>query len=211
MYRLINHNAAAVIKALDRIGDLNEYLRLRAKLVSDRDATSDAAFRRSYRRYWRMNAARLPESFYSRYFKVLAQCQRRRHADVATVARTTSDAVGANHGLQFSFATKLAHMVDPHVPVFDSFVANFYFYAAPSSDRPFEDRLASLLEFHSFLSREYARVIRLRLLAPAIDQLRSECELESSVPDERVVDWLIWAWVSLLRTGAQVHGQALYD
>ena len=211
MYRLINQNAAATIKALDRIGDLNEYLRLRAELVSDRDVTSSAPFQRSYRRYWRMNAARLPDSFYSRYFKVLAQCQGRRHADVATVARTISDAEGENHGLQFSFATKLAHMVDPHVPVFDSFVANFYFFAVPSSSRPFEDRLASLLEFHAFLSREYARVIRLRLLAPAIAQLRSECKLESTVPDERVVDWLIWAWVSLVRRGAQVHGQALYD
>jgi len=211
VYRLINQNAAAAIKALYRIGDLNEYLRLRAEFVSDRAATSNAAFQKSYRRYWRMNAARLPESFYARYFKVLAQCQGRGHADVATVARTISDAEGENHGLQFSFATKLAHMVDPHVPVFDSFVANFYFFAVPSRNRPFEDRLASLLEFHAFLSREYARVIRLRLLAPAIDQLRSQCELESTVPDERLVDWLIWAWVSLLRGGAQVHGQALYD
>jgi hypothetical protein len=127
------------------------------------------------------------------------------------VARTISHGDGQDYGLQFSFATKLAHMVDPHVPIFDSFVANFYFFTVPPPTRPFQDRLASLLEFHAFLTREYARVLHLGLLAPAIEQIRSQRRLGSAVPDERVVDWLIWAWVSLLRSGAQIHGKALYD
>src|SRR3954453_23469666 len=126
MYRLINRNAAAVIEALVRIGDLNDYLQLRADLISDSASTTSAAFQRSYRRYWRMNAAHLPDSFYGPYFALLAECQRGGHADVAKVTRLISDVEDQNYGLQFSFATKLAHMVDPRVPVFDSFVANFY-------------------------------------------------------------------------------------
>lgn len=211
MYDLINLNAPSVIDALGSLGDLNDYLHLRVQLIADYRLASDPDFQKSYRKYWRMNAARLPEPFFSQYFDVLARCQHDQAADLPTVTRTISHKGRRKFGLQFSFATKLVHMVDPRVPVFDSFVAAFYFFRPPPPSEPLEDRLATLLEFHGFLGREYARVIRMGLLAPAIEALRAEHELDATVPDERVIDWLIWAWVSLLRLGAQSRGQALYE
>ncbi|SRR6266542_261046 len=211
MYRLINSNAPAVVDALRRIGDFREYLHLRADLAANGSAPASAEFQRAYRKYWRMNAARLSPAFYERYFELLAQYQAVGLTDLERATRVISDADDANHGLQFSFATKLVHMVDPRVPVFDSFVAGFYFFTPPATDRPFDERLTALLMFHQFLAREYARILDQQLLTPAIGALRREAELDHDVPDERVIDWLLWAWVSLLRQGAQSRGEALFD
>src|SRR5690348_4672905 len=125
MYRLINANTPAVINALRRIGDLQEYLDLRTAFVSSGPAAASPDFQRAYRKYWRMNAARLPQSFYDRYFTLLSEFRERGTTDLAGAVRIISDPDGDNHGLQFSFATKLVHMVDPRIPVFDSFVAAF--------------------------------------------------------------------------------------
>jgi hypothetical protein len=211
MYGLMNRNARAVVDAVRNIGDLTEYLRLRATVLSGSDVLSDAVFQSAYRKYWRMNAARLGDDFYSKYFTVLDQCRQTRRVDVAGIARVISDPAGLDHGLQFSFATKLAHMINPRLPVYDSFVASFFFYAAPSSDRPFEERLQKLLAFYAFLEREYERVLTHGLLSPAIAVFRNSLEIGSAVPDERIIDWLLWAWVSSLRHGAQFGGGCLYE
>src|ERR1041384_4590435 len=64
MYRLITSNAPAVVHALRRIGDLREYTQLRASLTTDSESASSEDFQRKYRKYWRMNAARLPSVFH---------------------------------------------------------------------------------------------------------------------------------------------------
>lgn len=213
MYQLLSQHCDAVISELRRIDDLSKYLRLRALLLSKEvEVGSDTEFQRSYRNYWRMNVARLGERFYARYFQVLAQCRESGDVDIESIVRMISKTEGAeSQSLQFSFATKLAHMVDPRLPVYDSFVAAFYFYAAPASDRPFEERLHALLAFYAFLQAEYSRIIANDLLAVPLRQFRSAFQVGRALADERIIDWLIWGWVSLLRGGAQQRRNMLYE
>jgi hypothetical protein len=201
-----------VIGELARIDDLDKYVHLRERLLADgAEAALDAAFQRLYRTYWRMNVARLGDSFYSKYFTLLAECRRAGYADISEIVRALATADDSDkQSLQFSFATKLAHMVDPRIPVYDSFVAAFYFYNPPPSNRPFEERLAALLTFHSFLQAEYARVIDKGLLGEALRGFRAHFQIGNAICDERLIDWLLWGWVSLLRGEAQRRGEALY-
>ena len=109
--------------------------------------------------------------------------------------------------LQFSFATKLLNTIDSREPVYDTHVTSFYFFVPPASDRPFEARLDALLEFYEFLRGEYARVIGQGLLRPAIDQFRERVSADPDLCDERIVDLLIWGFVSLMRRGVQQSGE----
>jgi hypothetical protein len=153
-----------------------------------------------------MNVARLSQRFYSRYFELLARYSSSQSVDVASLARELSSVDAEDEqSLQFSFASKLAHMIDPRLPVYDRFVAAFYFYVAPAGDGQFEARLVELMGFYNFLRHEYARVLGERLLSGAIQKFRER--FTDDIPDERIVDWLLWAWVSLLRRGAQRQGQ----
>ena len=131
MYHLINENAKVVVDTAERL-QIDAHHKLRADLKAI-DPSSDEDFQRRYRAYWRMNVGRFGQDFYSRYFEILRDCQQSGLSDVRSIIGQLSDIGAASRGLQFSFATKLAHMTDPHVPVYDSYVAAFYFYSPPSS------------------------------------------------------------------------------
>ena len=87
--------------------------------------------------------------------------------------------------LQISFATKLLHMVNPTTPIYDSMVAAFYFFDEPGRKQP------------------------LQLLSPAIQSFRRRFSPQHFT-DEKVIDSLLWAFVSLLRNGAVVQGTVVY-
>lgn len=213
MYTLITEHRDLVIAELARINDLAKYFDLRKQLVSGTiDVATDQAFQRLYRNYWRMNVARLSDPFYATYFGVLAKSQRSGSVDLKDVVRLlASPDINAKRSLQLSFATKLAHMIDPRIPVYDSFVAAFYFYVTPAPDRSFEVRLDSYIAFHEFLRNEYQRVIREKLLDEALLAFRDRFGIGEDICDERLIDWLIWGWVSLLRSGSLQRGQATYS
>jgi hypothetical protein len=210
MYRSLNLNIEALIDKIAEIDDVTAYVQLRSQLAEG-VASVSAMYQKRYRHYWRMNAARLSESFYSRYFALLSECIASDEVDVETVARDLSQIeIRGRQSLQFSFATKLAHMVNPHLPVYDSFVAAFYFYEGSLAGSLLEDRLRTHLAFYEFLRTEYARVLGCGLLGASIQRFRTRFPSADGICDERVIDWLVWSWVSLMRSGAQRRGECLY-
>lgn len=214
MYRLINQNSEAVLGRLERDDTVSRYIQLKSNLQSRKGgAPANAEYQRAYRNYWSMNQARLGDQFYARYFNLLGDLKESGRADVESVARELARVgTGERQSLQFSFATKLAHMVDGHLPVYDGLVADFYFYpAASSSGKDLNEKLETLLLFYGFLRKEYARVLHDGLLSGAIESFRARFPEGHLVADEKVVDWLLWSWVNLLRGGAQQESTLLYE
>jgi hypothetical protein len=83
-----------------------------------------------YRHYWRLNAARVNDSFCVLYFQVLEESKPTGLADVEDIARWLMTVPANSSGrltLQFSFASKLAHTPNPHAPIHDSLVAGKIF------------------------------------------------------------------------------------
>ena len=76
MYRLMNDCCDAILAELDRISDVPRYLELRRQM-SRVNVSTDAAFQRKYRAYWRMNVTQLGAGFYSQYFMRLETWKRR--------------------------------------------------------------------------------------------------------------------------------------
>jgi hypothetical protein len=213
MYKLINEHCEAVVSKIAENDDVIRYASLQSDLrAKGASVKTDMEYQRSYRDYWRMNMARLSDRFHERYFDLLARQVTSKNLDIPSIALELWQAdAGHRQSLQFSFATKLAHMVDPRLPVYDSFLAAFYFFASPSVDpKAVEKRLTELMCFYDFLRDEYSRVLKKRLLARPIEKFRQRFPA-GEIPDERVVDWLLWAWVSLLRSKKQQHGLLLYD
>jgi hypothetical protein len=193
MYKLINTHSDAVIEATAGRGDLSEYSRLVSSLRTCSPA-KDRDFQRTYRAYWRMNAAHLGQPFYQVYFTLLGECTRASYSDIADITKKLKTKGG--RGPQFSFATKLAHMINPRLPVYDSYVAAFYFYQAPV---PQDSDLESLFAFYRFLKREYKHILSDGLLDPALARFRRTGPPAAAATDERLIDWLIWGWVSMMR------------
>ena len=214
MYRMMNENCDDLLTELDRISDLPRYIELRRRLFAG-DVAADEDFHALYRNYWQMNVARLGDPFYFRYFALLESLKKNRAGFVGDIDATLRELALLTNtterpSLQFSFATKLLNTIDPRLPVYDSYVSQFFFFVAPPSNYSVDVRLSALLSFHAFLRAEYSRVIKEGLLTDAIARFREHFAIDSELCDERVIDMLIWGYVSLLRNGAQLVRRALY-
>jgi hypothetical protein len=117
---------------------------------------------------------------------------------------TPTNAKGQSN--QFSFITKLVHMVDRHSPIYDSRVAAFYFFKRPDSG---PGQIQEYVDFHAFLVREYRRVIQNGLLCHSIQSFRQRFRPQHFT-DERIIDVLIWGYVGLLQSGALTSGRIVY-
>jgi hypothetical protein len=160
--------------------------------------TSD--YQRIYRKHWTMNQSQLSPDFYTTYFSVLDGAVKTAPTLEKVIQTLYSASVRRNgqKSIQFSFATKLLHMVDQHLPIYDSQVAEFYFFQVPTGES--EERLAKLTRFYEFLKAEYARVLKDGLLDKSIQEVRHSFP-NSKLTDEKIIDSLIWAFINLLHKG----------
>jgi hypothetical protein len=209
MYALINKHITDLLKFLDRPRDIDPYVDLRVKLHVV-DVSSDTAFQATYKKYWQLNAARLSASFCAAYFGLLEERKNTPVPTVEEVARllfqypTQGD---DRRSLQFSFATKLVHMLDPKKPVYDSLIRHFYFLPSTTSR---EERLVDLLVSYKFLEDEYERIANTGLLARSIQSFHQRFPVGGALTDEKVIDTLIWGFVRLLKDGAIRDGRIQY-
>jgi hypothetical protein len=214
VYRMMNENCDELLAELDRISDVPRYIELRRRLFAG-DVAGDEDFHALYRAYWQMNVARLGDPFYFRYFALLESLKKNGAGFLGRIDATIRELALISNtterpSLQFSFATKLLNTIDPRLPVYDSYVSQFFFFVAPPSNYSVDARLSALLSFHGFLRAEYSRVLNEGLLSEAIARFRQQFAVDSEFCDERVIDMLIWGYVSLLRNGAQLERRALY-
>ena len=73
-----------------------------------------------------------------------------------------------------------------------------------------EAKLKRLLRSYRFLEKEYDRVLKEGLLEPAITTFRKRFNVGNNYADEKIIDTLIWKFVSFARSGAIRDGTILY-
>jgi hypothetical protein len=212
MYDLINQSAQTVVDTIP-----TEHVTEYEWLIQNMAQATAPDYQKRYRRYWAMNAAQLSPAFYSAYFGALnaAVGQPPTLSSVAQTLHGASSRKNGQKSLQFSFATKLLHMTNPRLPIYDSQVAAFYFFQEPEIKDPDDPkdlrrRISVFIRFHRFLRREHKRVLQHNLLATSIQEFRLRLNPQRFT-DEKIVDSLIWAFVGLLWKGALPKGQIVYS
>jgi len=211
MYTLINEAIPHLIAAEEKQRNVLDYTELR-RLFREEDACRNKVFQDLYRRFWAMNAARLSRDFVKGYFDLLHELRADREIAVEQVARRLNTMPShGNHrySLQFSFASKLVHMLAPQKPVYDERVRSFYFLPGPRG-KGFEAKLACALDEYRFLDVEYGRVLKTGLLDEAIAAFTTAFDPGHACTGQKIIDTLIWHFVSLLRRNALQKGQVAY-
>jgi len=211
MYDLMNGNITRLLGTVNR-SDIDEYVWMIRELHNC-DVSQHREFQSRYCSCWALNGAGLGQCFRSAYFSLLEQAKSSPEpATVEWITRTLYEIpVNAKEvkALQFSFASKLVHMVNPRLPVYDRMVESFYFLPRPYAGTS-EKKLANLLRSYRFLVSEYDRILREGLLAPAIDELRRHFQLPADYSDQKIIDTLIWKFVPFLESGAVRDGSVVY-
>jgi len=199
MYHFINEQIESIIESFDA-GHVRKY----DWLVAHLHQAGNVEFQKKYRTFWRMNAARLSQGFCDRYFEILQEKQQNQlnlKEIVYSLYDVPSNSKGKN-SLQFSFSTKMAHMVNQNLPIYDSLISEFYFFE-PNARMELDDRVTELLDFYTFLQAEYLRIQEEGLLKHSIRAFRKHFNPQYFT-DAKVIDSLLWAFVSFMYDGALV-------
>ncbi len=115
-----------------------------------------------------------------------------------------------DQALQFSFATKLRHMLNRNLPIYDDRVASFYLFQPPpllwcksasTANLRLRQRINGLIAFHNFLIHEYQRVLSSGPLASPIAAFKRQLKPTSMHTDVKIIDWLIYGFVRLADKG----------
>jgi hypothetical protein len=211
MYDLINSNITQLLGTVHR-SDIDDYVWMIRELHNC-DVRQHREFQQRYCSYWALNGAGLGQPFRSAYFSLLEQAKcSPEQASVEGITNTLYVIpINAKEkkALQFSFASKLVHMVNPSLPVYDRMVESFYFLPRSYAGTA-EKKLANLLRSYQFLVAEYDRILREGRLASAIGELRRRFQLPADYSDQKIIDTLIWKFVPFLESGALRDGSVVY-
>jgi hypothetical protein len=213
MYSLINRHIDLVLSNVNRDLDIDTYLYLMGTFAKI-NVAQDEVFQLKYRTYWGLNAARLSHDFCLAYFDLMECLRGNNNFDIEVVSRQLYETPTHKNGrqsLQFSFASKLVHTLEPKKPIYDSRVADFFFFPPLDPTKELDIKLQALLPFYRFLCLEYERVLTKGLLEPSITKFRSTYELDRTYTDEKIIDTLIWRFVTLLRSTALRDGSIRYS
>jgi hypothetical protein len=171
MYNVINLHIEAVLKHIHSVHICDH-----SWLIQNVQKCADLNFRKLYKKFWKLNAARLSASYCNAYFEAL-QVARVRAPHLGEIAKQLYESpTHANNrrSLQFSFASKLIHMVNPKSPIHDSRIVRFYFFNEPDRKLSMDTRVEALIIFHDYLTREYSRIIKMKLLATSMQIFNSD-------------------------------------
>lgn len=201
MYTTINKNIDKLLKLIDPVKDIGNYIWL-LENIRNTDVTVDKGFQTIYQDYWGLTNAGLSSAFIAAYFKHLQFLKMNpRIIDVKTVATTLYGIpthIDGSKSLQFSFASKMVHMLCPNLPIYDHMLEMFFFLPEKRSGKDFESKLANLHSSYLFMVDEYRRIIEKGLLRTAIESFRSYFKSKdscSTISDEKIIDTLLWNFV----------------
>jgi hypothetical protein len=187
-YAEINTNIGLILPSIEP-AHVTEY----DWLVGNIHHAADGFYQRRYKRYWGLNDGGLSKGYYKQYFRHLRQSTNSVPVLSTLVEQlyqvpTRKD----SYALQFSFCTKLCHMIDRNLPIYDSNIMKFYDFTLLASKISVPQQIRRLVEFHQYLVTEYNRVLELGLLRSSIEAFRQYFHPQHFT-DVKVIDSLICA------------------
>ncbi len=191
-YEEINENIDHILHAIGP-GHVTQY----DWLISNIHQIAEPEYQRKYKTFWRLNGAGLSQTYCHAYFQFLQAGLNNNVLPPNNLAHELYQIpINTNRqALQFSFCTKLCHMLNREIPIYDSRVRIFYNFVEPLRQLPVIERIAGYVQFHQFLINEYNRVLQEGLLAPSIQAFRQQLGPQHFT-DIKVIDSLIWAFIN---------------
>jgi hypothetical protein len=188
-YNEINENIVPILQSISAM-HVTEY----DWLVQNTHQVAVPVYQKRYKNYWRLNGAGLSQDFCQAYFQHLQAGLNNNIPQLETLVNQLYQIpIRPNkQALQFSFCTKLCHMLNRNLPIYDSKIRGFYNFTTPSYNVPVQQRISRFIEFYQDLVTEYNQVLHNGVLTASIQAFR-QCFDPQHFTDIKVIDSLIWA------------------
>jgi hypothetical protein len=169
-------------------------------LIQNINLIATIEYQRQFKTFFRLTGAGLSQTYCHAYFHFLEAGLNNNAIHLDSLAHDLYQ-IPINTGrqaLEFSFCTKLCHMLNRELPIYDVNIRIFYNFVEPPRHLLTDQRIAAYVHFHQFLIAEYNRVLNEGLLAPSIQAFRQHLAPQHFT-DIKIIDSLIWAFIKLRR------------
>lgn len=212
MYRLINNNINLLLDGISKETHIDPYISICKSYKNQKSNTPE--FKKTYRSFYQLNAARLSDDFCESYFSLLEESRDNDTVNVEDITNRLYDLESnskGTHAVQFSFASKLVHTVNDDFPIYDSMVSAFYFFPDVKPNWDKKRKIQEYLESYQFLRNEYCRIMENNLLEVAMEEFRERFAVGDEYSNMKLIDTLLWRFTALLKSGAIRNGDIPYD
>lgn len=205
MYTLINENINDILNSVE-----NDHVKKYDWLVEHIHQIESQNYQTYYKTFWRLHGAGLSAEYCSIYFQLLKRHLEEPIPIEKLVSFLYSKPVNSSgrKSLQFSFITKMLHMANKELPIYDSLISSFYFFE-PNRRLSFKKRVDELISFYQFLNFEYKRILKDSLLQKSIEAFRVRFK-PNYFTNEKIIDSLIWAFTSYCFSGAVANKNVVF-
>lgn len=205
MYFLINDNISDILKSIEL-----DHVKKYDWLIKNIHQIKSSNYQTSYKTFWRLHGAGLSNEYCSTYFQFLNRHLQKPIEMKELIKSLYNEPVNSSgrKSLQFSFITKMLHMADQHLPIYDSLISSFYFFES-NRRLSFDKRVEELIKFYKFLKYEYNRILKNSLLKKSIETFRVRFK-PLHFTDEKIIDSLIWAFTSYSFKGAVIDKNVVF-
>jgi len=200
MYSIIENHIEQIIHGKIDEKYCKQYRTITEKLHGI-DVRNDSEYQRTYKNFWTMNPW-LNKKFCVSYFTKLEQYKNnKKDINLESLLRDLYKIPVNNKGtraLQFSFVTKLIHVIDNNKPIYDNKIGDFYFIRI-TDNNDIDERIESGIRIYRFLEKEYKRILRKKLLEKSLDHIDKIVRKHSqgcTFSKVKLIDAIIWAFVS---------------
>jgi hypothetical protein len=174
---------------IDRIDcAARSYLEIR-NLVARSSGNLDGITRKKYFNFWSLGTLRPSLDFLDSYFQFLSESFKSKACDIPQMCIALAPL--NRNAIPFSHVTKLAHTINPSVPIYDSIVADFYSIKAIKSGLNTADRLACYIESHAAITAEFIAICRNKLIVDLVDSLSNKSPAFKRLPKIKQIDSVI--------------------
>lgn len=196
MYNKINSNIDDILMNLNPL-HVSDYDWLKSNLYLC-DVSKNLNYQKKYRNYWVMRFTSPDSKFNKSYFECLEKYKNNTDIKFLDICRDLSqltiDEKHTKYSFQFSFITKLVHMIDNKFPIYDSMVGKFYNLPKLTS-KDVSAKIFNANKIVNTLKKEQETILLEGSLDNSIEKFLDEYP-SSLFSKEKILDTLIWAYIS---------------
>jgi len=174
---------------------IDAYIFLKDQFEVTKDIRENYFFHFVYRSFYRLDNAGLSNNMKVEYFNLMQELRNNTPFDFSVVCDRLYKIpnLKGQNSLQFSFATKMANMINETCPIYDSEVASMFGFRAPYNYKTYDQRLKEYTLFYNDMAKQYIDISQNDLLLSVFENMNSKLNNIESLSAIKKLDFLMWS------------------
>lgn len=189
----ITHNQDKILSRIDQ-ESISVYLYLK-KEYEKGDIQENKVFHFVFRSFYRLDNAGLGDDLKNHYFKLLSN--KNTNLGKILLELYNFKTLKGSNTIQFSFATKLLHTIDNHLPIFDAEASRVLKIRVSGNSK--EEKIKSCFITYEKMKDIYSKLLNDKEILKLIYKFKNKFKLkDKEMTDEKVLDFIIWTFGKIL-------------